>query len=308
MSVRFRLMDVLVTAGVALALLTFTAAARRSAQDAETIAGCASNLQRIGQGIVQYGLAHDGAFPRTRYDPRAPISAYTGAGSGDPYAPNGPQTNDVTAAAFLVAREMRMAPKAFICPAALQHGLAEIDTFDDTTVMQRSNFVSRIHYNYSLANMYPDAAAVDAGYSLEQAVKRFPRLAIGGDTNPGGEASDTATTRATRMQQRMTNSPNHQRDGQNILFADGSVQFYNEPFVGVNDDNVYASAKLFPQPGDAADSVLLPTWSDGPKQTPTNVLLRRWVLVGAMIFITALMGYIIVRNRYRGPSPTPPVR
>ena len=40
----------------------------------------------------------------------------------------------------------------------------------------------------------------------------------------------------------MINSPNHQGDGQNVLFQDGHVKFMSSPFCGIDDDNVYTVA------------------------------------------------------------------
>jgi len=38
------------------------------------------------------------------------------------------------------------------------------------------------------------------------------------------------------------NSPNHQGDGQNVLYQDGHVKFQLNPWCGINDDNIYTRA------------------------------------------------------------------
>ena len=41
------------------------------------------------------------------------------------------------------------------------------------------------------------------------------------------------------------NSPNHNGEGQNILFMDGHVDFEKKPVVGINNDNIYTAADGF---------------------------------------------------------------
>ena len=65
------------------------------------------------------------------------------------------------------------------------------------------------------------------------------------------------------------NSNNHDGDGQNILFGDGHVEFLQNPFVGVQRDNVYTRSNqngtsdtwedTLKGSRDANDSVLLPS-------------------------------------------------
>ncbi|MBC7784882.1 MAG: hypothetical protein H7144_13675 [Burkholderiales bacterium] len=299
-----RLTDIIATVVIAMALLGTMVAARHSAQEANSIAGCALNLQRLGAALSQYQLRENGAFPRTRYEPDARVTAYTGAEAQNPFAIDGPAANDVTAAAFLLAREMEVPAGVFTCPAALRNGLGEVDTFDATTLRQRSNFAARVHYNYSVVNMYPSRAAIAAGYSLDRFAQNRPAsFVIAGDTNPGGNDVATATTQTSRRQLRLSNSPNHQRNGQNFLFADGRVEYSSTPFVAGTYDNAYASGGLFFQPISADDAVLLPVWTDGPDVIPSALRLRRWVLVSASVATAAILGVIIIRGRRRSAVP-----
>jgi len=68
------------------------------------------------------------------------------------------------------------------------------------------------------------------------------------------------------------NSPNHDKDGQNILFGDGHVDWSSTAFAGRGQDNIYTRKKSatdqtgacdpqhpFASPVDAGDNVLLPT-------------------------------------------------
>jgi prepilin-type processing-associated H-X9-DG protein len=56
------------------------------------------------------------------------------------------------------------------------------------------------------------------------------------------------------------NSPNHDFEGQNILFADGSVDFRATPLSGVDQDHIYRtrSGSIFDSQNDPSDAILLP--------------------------------------------------
>jgi prepilin-type processing-associated H-X9-DG protein len=71
---------------------------------------------------------------------------------------------------------------------------------------------------------------------------------------------------------KFANSNNHDGDGQNVLFGDGHVEFLQNPFVGVQRDNIFSRAhatlagnsdptwtETLKGSKDANDSVLLPT-------------------------------------------------
>ena len=63
------------------------------------------------------------------------------------------------------------------------------------------------------------------------------------------------------------NSNNHDEDGQNILYGDGHVSFEQNPFVGVQRDNIFTTklnstsftgGSVISSPFDGNDSILLP--------------------------------------------------
>ena len=60
---------------------------------------------------------------------------------------------------------------------------------------------------------------------------------------------------------RWGNSNNHAKRGQNVLYRDGRVEFADNPFVGVDGDNIYTTKNnmILDYPVDADDSILLPT-------------------------------------------------
>ncbi|MGN6504897.1 MAG: hypothetical protein ACTHM6_04975 [Tepidisphaeraceae bacterium] len=295
----FRFIDLLTSIGCGVAILGLTVAARQQAQADVKVVACAKNLQQIAQSLVMYEGVYQGQFPRTRYTPDAPLAAYTQPDAPDPFADQGPQPNDLTASPFLLARTMDLQPTLFICPAAQSNGYGQAASYDRAGVKQRSNFRSRLNLNYSFANMYPDTKAVSAGYSLDHFRERLPvEFVLAADLNPG-EKITTATTQASPDPLRIDNSPNHERDGENVLYTDGSVHFMVSPYVGVNGDNVYGGRPDALQPASATDSVLLPVWSMGPQLTPETTVNRRWFLSISMIVTLALLGGIVWKGLHR---------
>ena len=80
-----------------------------------------------------------------------------------------------------------------------------------------------------------------------------------------------ATTNSSLSGMQLSNSNNHNKNGQNVLFSDGHVDYDNTPFVGVNQDNIYTrggtafgltTSDCSDSPYAANDSILLPTDDD----------------------------------------------
>ena len=107
------------------------------------------------------------------------------------------------------------------------------------------------------------AAAATSGYKwLGRLGAEF---ALAADINPGTKPpyNDVATPTASSPWPAMkkANSPNHERDGQNVLYGDGHVAWTHNPFCGVAAENIYVNAnkQVDASPVDKNDSVLLPT-------------------------------------------------
>jgi prepilin-type N-terminal cleavage/methylation domain-containing protein len=257
----FTLIELLVVIGIITLLLGILLPAAEHVRHQAYIDKCASNLQQIGIAITMYEQDNHGNFPRTLYDPNAPLTAGTGSGAADPFTPNSVYFNDLTAGIFLLMKTEKLPPVMFICP----YNDDTEYTADSANLTGRSNFTAyKKNLAYSFANPYPSAAAAVAGYRLTN--KLGAEFAIAADMNPGVDAHNNvflATPTASKSVIESANSDNHEKDGQNVLFGDDHVAWTKTPLCGMQHDNIYTSqAATSPtvdaSPAGPTDSVLLP--------------------------------------------------
>jgi prepilin-type processing-associated H-X9-DG protein len=264
--------EVLVLIGIVVLAISILLPSINRLREASGHQRCPSNLRQIGQVLLLYANDHKGVLPMTRYASNGSVAPTwgTGAAATDPWDPNGPATNDVTAALFLVLRTQDITPEIFVCPSTDQ---SKWDFGGATnTARNWSNFVEwKKHLSYSFQNPYAHDAAVNSGFKWNFNDLKAD-FAIAADMNPGmrGGANNvtTVTTTSSASNMRAGNSLNHDGDGQNVLYGDGHVSFEQTPFCGVQRDNIYttrASAgaltggPIIASPFDATDSILLPT-------------------------------------------------
>jgi prepilin-type processing-associated H-X9-DG protein len=284
---------------------------------------CGSALRAIGQAIQMYANDHRGEFPRTHWtgpaDPNPVPTFYTGADSPNAFAPGGPAANDVTAALFLVLKSQDLTREAFVCPTDYHARRLE------GHVQQMSNFPGRRNLSYSYIVPYPSAKARLAGFKLDFSISSD--FAIAADINPGGPALPTLAWDAPRSELWRGNSPNHDGTGQNVLYADGHVEFQTSSFCGMIRslpgnvtfrDNVYyaggpgttSPAVVVAAPQDEKDSVLLPIAPEGPREP--GVAERRATLLIAGAALVMMLGAVAViramrkRGAYRRKSASAP--
>ena len=238
----FSLIELIVVIGILVLLAALLLPALERGREQAMQVKCANNLQQIGAAIAIYTNATNGAYPRTTYVADAPIVAGTNPDAIDPFI-QGPQPNDITSAVFLLIRTQQMPPVIFTCP------YTDVKTYvpePAKNLSARSNFTNyRDNLGYSFANPYPSAALAHAGYQLTSHLSGS--FAIAADLNSGEGGKK--------------NSDNHEDRGQNVLFADGHVEWASSPLVGIKEDNIYTNRAGIPggMPSDATDSVLIPT-------------------------------------------------
>jgi len=224
-----------------------------SARQRSTRFKCQNNLREIGSAMFSYANANHGRFPSTRpsADPvRKPDLSNSGYAATQPFAADGPGPNNIPAALFLLIRTEHVPAFRFVCPAS---GVTQPDQFGGKVPTERSNFSDvKLNLTYGMHNPYANDSTLKAGFGWgPQWLKgNFPLLA------------DMGPATGLKFALQSPNSPNHEGEGQNILYADGSVEFVTTPLAGIDKDHIYRTRNnaIIDSPQDPSDSILLPVW------------------------------------------------
>jgi len=271
-------------------VLTTTCRSRETADRVK----CASNLRTIGQAILLYANENRFVYPMATYDPdtaHAPV-AFTGAFAKNLADPDAPLPNDVTAALFLLVRTQEITPEFFTCPtsSAERWDYSRPDDSESRkpTAFDRSNWPSDRFLSYAYVTPYPGREAVAKGYRLNTSISA--EFAVASDLGPKGDAPLKVRVNSPRSDMSTANSLNHDRDGQNVLYGDGRVEFQSNVFVGFSQDNIFTagdpaaspgplSASLIGTPASAGDSILLPhaSYDTLPWNPYKNRPMLRWL-------------------------------
>jgi prepilin-type N-terminal cleavage/methylation domain-containing protein/prepilin-type processing-associated H-X9-DG protein len=300
----FTLVELLVVIGIIALLISILLPTLNRVRESGNRVKCASNLRQIGLALRQYANENRAnTYPRTEANTGA-FSATWGTGNGgtaigsgtavsstvaDPFAAvNGsqrPAANDITASLFLLLRLQDVVPDIFVCPSSngepwnFGGGNATAQNWTNLPTTQIGSGLT-----YSFQNPFANSAAVGRGFKWNETLSS--EFAIMADINPGDKGTgglDNAgqtsavtlvTTGSSGRAMRKGNSQNHDQDGQNVLYADGHVEFQNTPFAGVQRDNIYTArtssttisiggtgvlaVATTATPWDSSDSILFP--------------------------------------------------
>lgn len=243
------MLELLVVLGIAIILLAILIPFIAKEREHSNRARCADNLRQIWLALDSYQTIYNDypVVPKDSVHPNG-YRYYTGIDGLDGA---GIANNDVTASLWLLVREGCAAQDPgpthrdqpphlamFICPSA-----ADVpDRLSDasgrsTDPRHRGNFRGPGHLSYSYCSPFTNTDRFR--FSGDTLAWNFPIVA---DKNPGvNKASDvTAVTyNSTPMQMARANSQDHDRAGQNVLYANGEVKFQTTPFCGVDGDNIY---------------------------------------------------------------------
>jgi len=259
----FTMVELLVVIAIIALLIAILLPSLNKAREIANRTKCASNLRQLGQAIKIYSLDSKGHYPRVRHVTGSIPVFFTGFGSDNPFALSVPYENDATAALFLLVRSKLLSLNVFICPSSTQR----VDDLGDRSIMQCSNFSDSLPLGWSLSYSYANPYSGDRGLAREDAdYKLTPQtrgdFAIAADRNDGDDRFKNLNWNAPQSDMKAMNSQNHKREGQNVLYNDGHVVWCNNPFVGIDRDNIYTragdSANKRGWPHGKNDSVLLP--------------------------------------------------
>ena len=252
------LLDLVAVVGIIAVLVAISVPMVLMARDRSMRSHCQDNLRAIGVAMAHYAQSY-GSLPCTRPSigpGMTPDVSNSGFAAVDPFSAIGPGHNNVPSVLFLLLRTELLQPASLICPSTD----GQPDTFAGLPVRLRSNFTDlKRNLSYSVQNPYATAEAVRRGFrwSMQHLP---PSFVLAADKSPGGEALAKVRPDSPQDLLREANSLNHDRLGQNVLYADGRVEFTTSPFAGVNGDHIYVSraGRVLDSPQDGDDTLLLP--------------------------------------------------
>lgn len=265
----FTLIELLVVIAIIALLVSILLPSLNRAKELAKRAACATRLHGLGQGVHLYANSYGGMLP-TWDDPSA-SGAEASVWVGRDYDKDNSTKNTYSNSRgwFALVKGDYAALGLFRCPSdelVNTQDYAVTDIYDFMPVAGKSP----LSYSLQVTKTWNDGAK-GVTISLEEP----SGLAIASDKNglygwDPTKLTDTGSRIVTVRDVDFTvpemNSPNHNRDGQNVLYLGSSVSFAKTSLCGIGDDNIFTGADGSDKGADTvwitvdstSDSLLLP--------------------------------------------------
>jgi len=274
----FTLVELLVVIGIIALLISILLPSLNKARETANRVKCAANLRSIGQTMLLYENDNHGLYPRVYWN------GTTGSIHDDsadmwsnivppssPFTLGGNAVNNVTMSLFMLLSQEDVTSGIFVCPSSN----ASPDNYGggQLTALNRVSFQSvQGNLSYSYACPFASSAVVAAGFKMNATID--PTFAIAADINPGTVPATDNVLNYQGGANGPQNSNNHNKAGQNVLYADGHVEFQQSVNVGYQTDNIYtyltAGATAYNVAGNAPEGLLGPGAAFDTVMYPTD--------------------------------------
>lgn len=214
---------------------------------------CGTRLNGLYKALNTYSVANREQFPI--YHAGDPSGAVLGFREGDRSTGMGAALdNNITAPWWVIVGDGSVSPENYICPSTFDaaDGLTISTTNSATAQLEDTrDFLERKNLSYSPMNPHHPLVRdrwgpntnVDWVFMADNNANDYPGTpGIPGTRGVRGVPAwhTLGKGAAAADVQKAENSPNHGYEGQNLMYGDGHVSFWNDPFQGPGSDNVYA--------------------------------------------------------------------
>jgi prepilin-type N-terminal cleavage/methylation domain-containing protein len=245
----FNLLELLVVIVLVLLLVVVVLFLGRTRVEHGPKINCAANLNGIGKGLYTYASENADFFPIAAHAPAMEEGvgrvAYAphkiGLHRGSTSRPETGQTTgnetemSTTRNLWTLVRAGGATPASLVCRASGDRPNDEENPqdFSDFRNYREGSYGYQVPYG----KRAQPSSELDGRMIVAADKGPYGAVLEAGEPHPGMPA--VASTALDKKAWRPWNSPNHQGEGQNVLFADSHIEYMNVPIVGLKRDNIY---------------------------------------------------------------------
>ena len=234
----FTLVELLVVVAIISMLVGITMPTLGRAKALARRGTCRGNLASVGKAMVTYATAHQ-SFP-TIYSDRGGQHLVGAAVTNPSYGSKGNSCN-----MFALVRNDNIESRAFLCPST-GYG---VDTRENPATDDDFRSYQNLGYSMHVQKNLQTGLRLGGDTMTPLMADRTPLTGLtswAADAPSGGSAAtpDTATdeggvTDSFGDSNIARNSYNHEREGQNVVYRDGSCAWATTPHAGLGGDNIW---------------------------------------------------------------------